>query len=160
MVKRVESSQLQEFLPVESARTAAAVKARINLAKALVPMPHPQRSLLPPAFRQAGFLALLFRIGKENLARYRKDVFAREPFEQWWDKVGRAAHVAVQQNDDVVLRRPEPRVRSAPNPQVPRQAKNIYFRKCFGDKFRAATRRAVIDDDDFTSWMNRRSRRH
>ena len=81
-------------------------------------MANAQRALLPPAFRQAGFFAKLVGVGEKDLAGDGESFFVAEPVEQRRKKIGLHAHVAIEQNDDIVLRGAEAGVGAASESQV------------------------------------------
>src|SRR5450631_2177799 len=107
----VESAQLQKLFAIERAGSAATIGAWIgNLNRGIVAMPYPQRAILPPRLRKPGLLAQLIRIAEVDLARYREHRFIGERLEQRLKEIALHAHVAIQQHDDVVLRRAKPRI--------------------------------------------------
>ena len=109
----------ENFLSIERARSAAAVETRIRAVDGrLDAMPHPQASLVPPAFGEPGFFAQLGWIGKMNLAGDREHLFVREAIEKGREKIALHAHVAVEQDDDVVARMLESAIRSAAEAEI------------------------------------------
>src|SRR5689334_12234336 len=102
----VESAQLQKFMAIERARSAAAVKAGIGLLdRAVDPMPHTERATFPPALGEARLFAQLSGIAEEDLARDGKYSCVLERFEQRLQETRLGTHVAVEEDHDVVLGR-------------------------------------------------------
>ncbi len=103
--QRIESTQFQKLAPVEGTRSAASVKAGIQLLdRRFDPMPHAKAALLPPALSQPRFFTQLARVGEEDLAGDRKHVFVGESIQQRLQEIAFHAHVAVEQNNHVIAR--------------------------------------------------------
>src|SRR5262245_61287538 len=77
-----------------------------------------QTAIFPPAFGQAGFLPRLVRIREKDLARDGEGVRVAKTGEEWSEEVALNAHVAVEQDDDVVLRGSNALVRAASEAEV------------------------------------------
>ena len=77
-------------------------------------------ALHPPAFGKSGFLARLRGIGKEDLAGDGKDPFVRESIEQRLQEPGVDSHVAVQEDDYVILCSREARIGTAAEAEIRR----------------------------------------
>ena len=112
-------------------------------------MPDAQRSIFPPGLRQAGLFAQLVWVAEKDLARHGKYGFVGEGLQQWWKKVGFHAHVAVQQDHDVIFRRAKAGIRSAAESKVAIESQHAHGREVFAQELRAAVFRAVIHDDNF-----------
>src|ERR1019366_5028175 len=103
MEQRIEAAQLEKLPAVEGAGPAAAIETGEEIVDGGVDaMPHAQAAVLPPALGQTGLLANFVRVGEENLAGDREDQGIAEAFEQWSEKAGVHAHVAVEQHHDFV----------------------------------------------------------
>src|SRR5579871_4007184 len=148
----VEAAQLEEFAAVEGAGSAAAVKARIRFRdRGVDAVTHAQAAILPPALREPGFLAQFRRIAEEDLARNREDFFVRERSEKWREKIRLDAHVAIEQHNDVVLRRAKAFVGAASETEIPLERQHADLRKVRPQEIRAAIVGAVIDDYDLVA---------
>ena len=115
----VESAELEELRAVEGATSAAAVEAGKQVVDRVVDaVTHAQAAVLPPALREAGLFAELGRVGEEDLAGDGEDLGIAEAFQQRRQKIRSHAHVAVQQDDDLVLRGAEAGIGAAAEAQV------------------------------------------
>ena len=88
-------------------------------------MPYAQRSLQPPPFGQSGFFPQLRGIGKEDLAGDCEGFLILESGQQGTPEIPLHAHVAVQQNHDIVSGRAESGIRSSPESQIEREAREL-----------------------------------
>jgi hypothetical protein len=113
------------------------------------PVPYPQVTLFPPALRQTGFLALLAGVGETNLAGDREHLFVGEAGKERGQRVALHSHVAVEQHHNVVLRRPEPDVRSTPESEILLERDHSNLREILAEKLAAAVGRPVVNHDDF-----------
>ena len=77
-----------------------------------------QAAVLPPALGEAGLFAELGRVAEEDLAGDGEDFGVVEALQQRRQKIGRHAHVAVQQHDDVVLGGAEAGIGAAAEAQI------------------------------------------
>ena len=146
----VETAQFEKLFAIECARAAAAVEAREQIGHGWVDaVAHAQSAVFPPALREAGFLAKLGGVAEKDLARDGEDAGFAEAIEKRRQKIRGHAHVAVQQDDDAVLRGAEARVRSAAEAEILFQRDQLHLGKSPADELGAAVGRSVIDDDDF-----------
>ena len=128
--QRIEAAQLEKFLAIECARAAAAIEAGEEIGHRIVDaMTHAQAAVFPPALREPTLFAQLRRIAEEDLAGDGEDIGIAKPFEQRRQKIGRDAHVAVEQNDDGVRRGLEARIRTAAESKVARQRYQLDLRE-------------------------------
>ncbi len=148
----VEAAQFQELAAVEGAGAAAAIKARERTVNFVVdPVAHPEHAQLPPAFGEPGLLTALVRIAEENLAGDGEDLLVGKGLEQRDEEVRLDPHVVVQQDDDVVARRPDAGVRAAAEAQVLLESQKPDAGEAFADELRAAVAGAVVHDDDLAA---------
>ena len=151
----VEAAQLEELVPVEGARSAAAVETGIQiLYRRVVAVPDAQAAVLPPPLRQPGLLAQFRRVAEKDLAGHRENIRVAKAFDQGREKPLVHPHIAVQQDDDIVPRLAKPGIRSTAEAQVLRKRQHPHGRECGSHKLRAAVRRAVVHDDDFVVRMS------
>ena len=112
-------------------------------------MAHRQTPIAPTGLCESGFLALLGRIGEEDLRRHREDPRVAEAFEERREKVRLHAHIVVEQDDDIMTRRAKAGVRPAPKADVGFKRQNAHFRELPLEHFTRAVGRAIIDDQNF-----------
>ncbi len=106
----IESAKLEKLPAVERAGTAAAIEAWICIRDAVVdPMSDAQCSARPPGLRESGFFTQLRGSLKKIWQETAKTFSSVKPSSSGCRKSGVHPHVAVQQHDDVVLRRAETR---------------------------------------------------
>ena len=150
--QRVEAAELEKLAPVEGAGAAAAVEARdrdrrspvVAVAHAQPPSSH-QPCVRPVSSRS--LLGSLKKIWQETA----KTFAIGEAFEQRREEVGRHAHVAVEQHDDVVPGCAEAGVRAAAEAEIRGQRQHLHRGKCLAHELGAAVGRAVVDHDDLRS---------
>src|SRR5579871_4918405 len=106
---------------------------------------------LPPKFGESGFFANLIGIGKENLAGDRKHLCVSEAVEQGLEEIRFDAHVAIEQNDDIVAGGAEPSVRSTAEAEIVFQRDHANLRESLANEVGAAIGRTIVDHDDFAS---------
>jgi len=112
-----------------------------------------QSSVAPPAAGEAGLFAALRLVAEEYLAGDGKDLVVGKAFEQRLEEVRLDAHVAVEENHDVVLRGAEAGVRAASEAEVLFERKHADFGVMRAQPVGGAVGRAVVDDQDFAAGM-------
>ena len=81
-------------------------------------MAHAQASMLPPSLGETGFFAEFGGVRKKNLAGDGEDFFVGETIEKGAEKIALDAHVAVEQDHDVVSGCANPAIRSAAEAEI------------------------------------------
>ena len=100
----IESAEGEEFAAIEGARSAAAVIARIQRFDVWIDdVAEAQMTIVPSGLRQARLFALLGWIAEKNLTGDREHQFIGEAIEQGREELRIDAHVAIEQDDDVIL---------------------------------------------------------
>src|SRR3954454_7492524 len=107
----IEPAKLQKLPAVECTGTATGVEAGVQIPDCLVfAMANSQLPAGPPCLGKTSLFPLLVRVIEKDLARNSEYGLIPKTIEQRLEKIGRDAHVAVQQNNDVVACLPKARV--------------------------------------------------
>src|ERR1039457_2658305 len=121
----VESAKFEELRAVEGATSAAAVEAGEEVVDSIVDsVTHVQAAVLPPALGEAALLAEPVWVAEEDLAGDGEDFAVAEAFQQGRQEIGSHAHVAIQQDDDIVPGGAEAGVGATAEAQVLWQGEN------------------------------------
>ena len=112
-------------------------------------------AVLPPALRQAGFLARLGGVGEKDLAGNGEDQRIAKAFEQRGQEVRRHPHIAVQQDHDVVGGGPESGIGAAAEAEVLFERYQLHLGKVAEHELGAAIPGAVIHHHDFVGRIAR-----
>ena len=124
-------------------------------------MADPQSTLQPPAFGEAGLLTQLLIVRHEDLAGHREDLVVREAFKKGCEKPGVHAHVAVQEDNDLVSRCLEALVGSGPKSEIAIQGHHANAGVVPPHEIHAIVLGPVVDHNHFAPRMvgNRRDHR-
>ena len=154
----VEAAEGEEFVAMEGAGTAAAVEAGEESVDVFVfAMADAEAAIGPPALRETGFFAAFGFVAQEDLTAYGEDGWVgiarigAEAIKEGLKKIGFDAHVAVEQDDDVVFSGAEAGVGAAAEAEVFGKGEEVDFGVVGADPFGAAVGGAVIDDEDFAA---------
>ena len=108
-------------------------------------------AVFPPALRQAGFLAYLRRVGEEYLTGNGEHQWVAEAFEQGSEEIRGHAHIAVEQNHDVIGGGAESGIGAAAETEILFEAYKSYLGEVGAYEFGAAIGGAIIHHHDFVS---------
>lgn len=146
----VEAAEGEELAAVEGAGAAAAVEAGEETVDALIdPVADAEAAVFPPGLGEAGLFADLLGIAEEDLAGDGEDFFVGEAGEEGGEEVRFDAHVAVEEDDDIVAGGAEAGVGAAAESKVPGVADETDVGEIGGEEFGGAIGAGVVDDDDF-----------
>ena len=152
----VKTTELEKFSTVEGARSAAAIEARVRLRYRLVDtVPDAKTAILPPTLRETRFLAQLGWIAEEDLAGDGEHPGVCERFQQRLEEIRLDAHIAIEQDDDVVLCGFEAGVGAAAETAILFELQYADGWKALPGKFRASIRGGVVDNDDLVAGIAR-----
>ena len=115
----VKAAECEELAAVEGAGAAAAVEAGEEAVDALIDaVADAEAAVFPPRLGEACLFAHLLGIAEENLAGDGEDLFVGEAGEEGGEEVRLDAHVAVEQDDDIVAGGAEAGVGAAAEAEV------------------------------------------